>query len=150
MVLSYFLNFIKRLEDGLSLVNLWWMLFFYVFLPLLFVDSALEKSGTEKSRVSIHPEGIGRPLFIQKSALLKVCIYIYVYIYIYMYIYIYIYMYICMYIYIYMYICIYIYMGDGISWIWWCVTVVMDYYQPRVPSFLGSDPTWLFQVMQLL
>ena len=109
MVLSYFLNFIKRLEDGLSLVNLWWMLFFYVFLPLLFVDSALEKSGTEKSRVSIHPEGIGRPLFIQKSALLRVCVYIYMYIYMCIYICIYVCIYICIDVYI------YIYMGDGIS-----------------------------------
>ena len=103
MVLSYFLNFIKRLEDGLSLVNLWWMLFFYVFLPLLFIDSALEKSGTEKSRVSIHPEGIGRPLFIQKSALLRVCVYIYICIYICVYIYI------CIYVCIYIYVCIMIY-----------------------------------------
>ena len=147
MVLSYFLNFIKRLEDGLSLVNLWWMLFFLCFSSLTFRWFRSRKKWHWKiESFQFILKGLEDHFFIQKSALLKVCIYIYICIYIYMYIYICIYVYI--YIYVYMYT--YIYMGDGISWVWWCVTVVMDYYQPRVPSFLGSDPTWLFQVMQLL
>ena len=78
-------------------------------------------------------------------------IYIYIYIHIYIYIYIYIYTYIYTYIYIHICICIYIWgmvsleYGDVQLWSWTTIS-----HGFRTFWVAGSDPTWLFQVMQLL
>ena len=78
-----------------------------------------------------------------------ICIYTYIYVYIYTYIYIYIYIYI--HIYIHICICIYIWgmvsleYGDVQLWSWTTIS-----HGFRTFWVAGSDPTWLFQVMQLL